>query len=132
MNEVKIKEEVLQTIRQLNEAWTKEGNIDKLNKYFHEDMVVFEPGRKERREGKRECVEGWKNFVESVKINYWNENDHKVQLYGDGKFAVVTYYWDISYEKKSQTNNFSGRDMFVLIKEKGKWWTVADQFSANP
>jgi len=25
-----------------------------------------------------------------------------------------------------------GRDMFFFVKEKGRWWAVADQFSPYP
>ncbi|MCX6149541.1 MAG: nuclear transport factor 2 family protein [Ignavibacteriales bacterium] len=132
MDELKIKEEILGILEKLNRSWAVEHNTEKLKEYFHENMVVLEPGRKERREGRKECIDGWKNFVEATKIHYWKESDHKVQLYGDGKFAVVTYYWDMSYDMNDQTFTLGGRDMFVMVKEDGKWWAVADQFSPNP
>jgi len=28
--------------------------------------------------------------------------------------------------------NLDGRDMFVFVKENGKWWAVANQFSPYP
>jgi hypothetical protein len=45
---------------------------------------------------------------------------------------VVTYYFEISFEKGGQTPSFGGRDMFVLVKEGGRRWAVADHFSPNP
>jgi len=56
----------------------------------------------------------------------------KIQLYSDGKLAVVTCYYDMSYEMSGKTINTGGRDIFILINEYGKWWVVADQFSPYP
>ena len=132
MEESKIEEEVWQTVQALNRAWTVEGNADALADYFHENMVAITPTDRERVEGRNACVAGWKAFVEATKIHYWKEIDPKVQLYGDGKFAVATYYWDMSYDMAGQTINMGGRDMFALVNERGKWWVVADQFSPYP
>jgi hypothetical protein len=132
MQEPKIEEEVWQVVQALNRAWTVDGNPDALADYFHENMVAITPTDRERVDGRNACVAAWKAFVEATKIHYWKEIGPKVQLYGDGKFAVVTYYWDMSYDMAGQTIKTGGRDMFALVNERGKWWVVADQFSAYP
>lgn len=132
MDQTKVKEEVWQTIRALNRAWTVEGKADALTHYFHKDMVAIGATHRERLEGRDACVAAWKAFVDATKIHTWRETDPKVQLYGHGQFAVVTYYWDISYAMGEQTITLGGRDMFVLVNEDGKWWVIADQFSAYP
>jgi hypothetical protein len=38
----------------------------------------------------------------------------------------------MSFDMAGQTVTMGGRDMFVMVKEDGKWWVVADQFSAYP
>ena len=128
----RVKQQVWKTVQALNRAWAVDGNPDELKKYFHKDMVAITPTENRRVEGGAACVRGWKKFVESAKIHYWKEKDPEIQIYGKGKFAIVTYYWDISYDMGGQTIKTSGRDMFALIKEKGKWWVVADQFSLFP
>lgn len=132
MEHFKIKEEVWQTVQALNRAWTVKGNVDELKNYFHKDMVAITATDRERLEGRESCIAAWKAFVEATKIHYWNEIDPKVQLYNDGKSAVVTYYFDISFDMGGQTMEMGGRDMFVLVNEDGKWWVVADQFSPYP
>jgi len=132
MDELKIKQEVLSTLKKINNCWAGEGNVEKLNEYFHMDIVVFEPGRKERRVGKKECIDGWKSFVDNNKINYWKESEHLVQLYNEGNSAVVTYYWEISTENNGRNFISKGRDMFVFVNEDDKWLAVADQFSSEP
>lgn len=81
MDELKVKHEVLSTLEKINKCWTVENNVEKLDEYFHENIVVFEPGRRERRVGKKECINGWKSFVDNNKINYWKESEHLAQLY---------------------------------------------------
>ena len=132
MDELQIKQEVWQTIQALNRAWAVEGNADALNAYFHTDMVAITPTVPKRLEGRAACVAGWQAFVETTKIHYWKESDPQVQLYSNGQFAIVTYFWDMSYDMNGQTIQSGGRDMLALVNENGKWRVVADQFSPYP
>jgi ketosteroid isomerase-like protein len=124
-----VEREVWKTLRELNETWTK-GNPEDLKNYFHMDMVAITPTDRKRREGREACIADWVEFAKVAKIHDWKEIDPRVQIYGN--VAVVTYYFEISYEKNGQTINFGGRDMFVFVKEGGRWWAVADHFSPNP
>ncbi len=126
----KTKQEIWQTIQSLNRAWTT-GKCNDLREYFYEDMVAITPVDRERREGRQACIDGWAGFVAATtKIHYWKEIDPKIQLYGNS--AVVTYYFDMSYDMGGQTIHSEGRDMLVMVKENGRWWAVADQFSMFP
>ncbi len=58
MDRLKVKQEVLSKLNKLNQSWIEKGDIKKLEKYFHNGIIVFEPGRKELRKGKVECIEG--------------------------------------------------------------------------
>lgn len=121
--------EVLKFIQDMNRCWT-ESKPEDLNNYFHTNMVAITPTDKNRLEGKAACMAGWTVFAKNTKIHSWKEREHKIQLYENT--AIVTYYFDISFSMGGQTINMSGRDMFTLIKENGKWWVVADQFSPFP
>ena len=132
MEESRIREEVWQTIQAMNRLWTVEGKTDDLARYFHEDMIAIAPMNRERLEGRQACIDAWKAFVDMAKINHWKEIDPKVQIYGDGMFAVVTYYYEMSVEMQGQPLNLKGRDMFALVKEEEGWMVVSDQFSPYP
>lgn len=123
------KREVWETLRKLNDCWTKGDGQDLVN-YFHEDMVAITPTDRNRREGRAACVAGWAGFASAAKITHWQEIDPQIQVYGNA--AVVTYYFDMSFEMGGQTIKMGGRDMFVFVKEGDKWWAVADQFSPYP
>lgn len=132
MSENKIEDEVWQTVKELNHTWAVDGDVSALNNYFHENIVVIHPGDKYRLEGREECINSWREFIEEARVIYFKELEPDIKIYGDGKFAVVTYYYDMEMEIKGETVHSDGRDMFVLVKEDGKWWVVADQFSSFP
>jgi ketosteroid isomerase-like protein len=128
--EDKTRQDVWQTLQSLNRAWTT-GKVDELKNYFHENMVAITPVDRQRREGRQACIDGWAQFVAgTTKIHHWKELDPQIQIYGET--AVVTYYFDMSFDMAGKTIVSTGRDMFVFVKEGGRWWAVADQFSAYP
>lgn len=124
--------EIWEVVQSLNRTWTKEGNPDALKGYFHKNMVAITPTDRFCLEGGDVCVASWKTFAESAKIHRWEELRPNIQIYGNGKFAIVTYYFDMAFEMGGQEVEMGGRDMFVLSNEDGKWWVVADNFSAYP
>ncbi len=124
-----VKREVWQTLRALNDAWTK-GDPGDLRNYFHRNMVAITPTDRQRVLGADACVAGWSRFARTFKIVDWAECDPRIQLYGEA--AVVTYYYDMTVSKDGRTMKFAGRDMFVLVRESGRWVAVANQFSPYP
>ena len=132
MNQAKIKEEVWATIQALNRLWTVENRTDELAQYFHKNMVAISATDRLRIEGRESCVAAWKKFTQAAKIHYWKEIDPKIELFGNNTFAILTYYFDMSFEMGGKTIKMGGRDMFAMVNEDGKWWVVADQFSAYP
>jgi hypothetical protein len=124
-----VKQEIWTTVRSMNDAWTK-GNPDDLVKYFHRDMVAITAIDRNRLYGGAACVAGWKAFSKAARIHRWEEVDPIINVYNDS--AVVAYYFDMSFDMGGQTINMAGRDMLFFVKENGKWWAVADQFSPYP
>lgn len=126
------KAEVWSFIQEMNATWTKEKMPEKLNNYFHEKMVVVNPVQNERLEGKKACVDAWTAFVNSVENIFWQEREPFIELYGDDCFAIVSYYFDMTYEVVNTVVEMKGRDLFALVKENGKWLVVSDEYSINP
>ena len=124
-----IKQEIWGTVRAMNDAWTK-GNPDDLAKYFHQDMVAITVTDRNRLDGGAACIAGWKGFANAARIHRWEEIDPVIHVYGNS--AVVAYNFDMSFDMGGQTISMGGRDMFFFVKENGRWWAVADQFSSYP
>lgn len=121
--------EIWATVRALNDAWTQ-GRPDELQRYFHRQMVAIAASERLRRVGAQACIAGWTAFAEAARISDWREIEPLIQVYGEA--AVVSYYFEMSCTIAGQEARFSGRDMFFLVRENGRWWAVADQFSNYP
>jgi len=121
--------DVLDFIASLNACWTK-GDPEDLREYFHQDMVAVTPVDREPRVGREACVAGWAGFAGSADILSWTERGHRVRIFGDA--AVVTYCYELRCRMGGATLTLAGRDMFFLVRESGRWWAVADQFSSFP
>lgn len=121
--------EIWSTIRALNDAWTQ-GNPDDLAQFFHPRMIAVTPVDRLRRDGAAACIAGWKGFAEAARIYRWQEFDPLIRVYSDA--AVVAYYYEIDFDMGGRRIEQSGRDLFFLIRENGRWWVVADQFSSYP
>lgn len=130
MNE--LEREVWQIISDMNRAWAVDANTDACNDLFHANMVAITATDRERLIGKDACVVAWKEFVDNFETHYFREIDPQVQIYAGGSCAIVSYYFEVSYSAGGKTFVSKGRDMFVLAKENGKWWIVADHFSPYP
>ena len=124
-----VKQEIWSTVRAMNDAWTK-GNPDDLSRFFHQDMVAFTATDRDRLNGGTACIAGWKGFCNAARIHHWEEIDPAIQTYGNA--AVVTYYFDMSFDLGGETIDMGGRDMFFFVNDGERWWAVADQFSPYP
>jgi hypothetical protein len=132
VDQEQVKQEIWSTIKEMNRLWTAGNNADGLAKYFHQKMIAITPADRLRREGRQACVDGWKTFAEAATIRYWKELDPLIEVFGGGRFAIVTYYYDMAVDIGGQGRRLEGRDMFSLVKEDGKWLVVSDQFSSFP
>jgi len=64
----------------MNRKWTIENNADKLENYFHKDMVAITSTDLKRIEGAESCVVGWKNFSENVEIIFGRNQNQKCRF----------------------------------------------------
>jgi len=124
-----LKTEIWATVRAINDAWTT-GDPDALGQFFHPKMVAITATDRLRREGAAACIAGWKGFAAAATIHRWCETEPLIHVYGES--AVVAYYYDLACDIGGQRLELSGRDMFFFVRENGRWWAVADQFSGYP
>lgn len=119
-------------VQALNRVWTEQKSPERLADYFHERMVAISPADRQRIEGRAACVAAWKQFVDTVPIHSWTVTDPDVQLFADGRCAVVSYYYTMDVDMRGRRVTLAGRDLFTLAFEHGRWWAVSDQFSPYP
>jgi ketosteroid isomerase-like protein len=121
--------EVWGTIEAMNRCWTG-GDPAGLRDYFHETAVAITPADSPPLVGRDACVAAWRHYARTTRILSWETHDARVQVYGD--CAVATYRYEMVCERDGKRFHPAGRDMMFLVREEGRWWVVADQFSPDP
>ena len=115
------REQIVHILKEINRAWTG-GNADELGKYFHEDMIIAQPGFGIRGEGRTACVDSYKDFAGIARIQALRESGHVVLVWGDT--AVASYKFDVEYEMDGQPHRDAGYDVFVFARQGGAWLAV--------
>lgn len=126
------KQAIETTIRDMNRCWTETWDEARFREYIHPGAVAIVPTTPGCLEGRDAYVAGWRGFAEAATIHAWSERDLRIRLHGSGSSAVVTYLFTISFTMAGQPVTMTGRDMFFLVKEAGRWLVAADQFSPEP
>jgi hypothetical protein len=113
--------QIWQAVRDLNDAWVS-GNPERLVEFFHQSMIIAQPGFQQQVRGRRECVDSYRDFCARANVRDFRASDPSVDVFG--QTAVVSYSFDIDYELDSERFSESGRDLFVFVREGDKWWAV--------
>ncbi len=106
---------------ELTRSWLG-GELDALQKLFHENAVTVRPGFNERAEGRENCIRGYTEFVRNAVLRRYDETDHHIDVCGTT--AVATYHFDIAYEMGGREFHETGRDVLVLGLGKSGWQVV--------
>lgn len=115
------REEIIRILKEVNRAWTG-GNPGDISKYFHEDMIIAQPGFGIRGEGRNACVDSYKEFTGMASIEGLRESEHVVLIWGDT--AVASYKFEVEYALDGQAHQDTGYDLFVFTRQAGSWLAV--------
>ena len=121
ISEEKSIEDITQIIKKINQSW-KEGYTEKLEKYFHEKMMVVSPDLKILGEGREACIKSYSDFITQAKVKKYSESALDVRVWE--KTAIVSYKYDVVWEMDGKMYEESGKDLFVFTFERGKWLAV--------
>ena len=105
----------------MNRAWSK-GKLEKLEEYFHKDVVMVAPEFNARAEGREACIESYEEFIGRATVAAFRESDIVIDIWG--ATGVSTYSWDIEYELGGQVYKETGRELLVFVRTRGRWQLV--------
>ena len=113
--------DIKNTFKSMNQAWLS-GNTERLNDYFHNDIVIVSPDMKVLGKGKEECIKSYIDFLSHAKVLEIKENEPEVFLYD--KVAIVFYEYEIFWEIKGKKQNEKGKEIYVFNFTGEKWLVV--------
>lgn len=113
--------QVADAMRQINAAWL-EGRIEHLAALVHPDIVMVFPGFAGRAVGRDALLAGFRDFSENATIQAFHERDTQVDLVGTT--GVVSFSYDMVYERAAKRYRATGRDLWVFAKDEQAWLAV--------
>jgi predicted ester cyclase/predicted enzyme related to lactoylglutathione lyase len=121
--------EVWEAVRELNRTWTG-GNVEDLARHLHPEVVAVTPADPDPLHGREAVMAAWRRFSDATTIRGWRELDPRVRVFGDA--AVVSYRYELDGRIGERDVTLSGRDLFFMVREGGRWVAAGDQFSPYP
>jgi ketosteroid isomerase-like protein len=100
-------------VSRISTAWQSR-RFEDLAGYFDDEMVIVAPGFQGRVEGRKACIESYREFMERVSIQRYEEAVPVIDVWKDT--AVATYRWEMDWTSGGVPNRDAGRDILVLYR----------------
>jgi Domain of unknown function (DUF4440) len=109
------------TMRRINRAWL-DGQVDDLAPLVHTEIVMVFPGFAGQVQGREPFLAGFRDFCINAQIREFHELDQQVHVAGET--AVVSFRFEMVYERSGERYRSSGRDLWVFQQQSGEWLAV--------
>ena len=119
-------------MRQINEAWLN-GRVEDLAPMVHSEIVMVFPEFAGKIQGRENFLAGFRDFCQSATIQEYREHDQQVDVAGDT--AVVTFRYEMVYQRSGERYCSTGRDLWVFEEQSGAWiavWRAMLEMKENP
>ena len=113
--------EVRQSMDTINHAW-RSGNVAEMTSLIHPDIVMKFPGFSAEMVGRTRLLAGFEEFCLNAHVVEYEESDHQINVIGDS--AVVSFRFDMLYERSKYRERSKGRDLWVFHHEGTNWVAV--------
>jgi ketosteroid isomerase-like protein len=114
-------EDVAIVMRRINEAWLS-GRTHDLAPLVHADIVMQFPGFAGRIQGREEFIAGFEDFRNDAVVHEFLDRDRQVDVAGNT--AVVTFRYEMLYERSGKRHRATGRDLWVFQRQGDAWIAV--------
>jgi len=109
------------TMREINRLWL-DGQVESLAPMVHPEIVMVVPDFAGRIQGREEFLDGFRDFCQSAQIHEFRDHDQQVDVAGDT--AVVTFRYEMVYERSGGRYHATGRDLWVFRHQESAWIAV--------
>ena len=115
------RESATAAMHEINRAWL-DGRVEELAPLVHAEIVTVFPDFAGRMQGREALLAGFRDFCGSATIEEFKEHDQQVDVAGDT--AVITFRYEIVYERSGGRYRAGGRDLWVFEQQDGAWIAV--------
>jgi hypothetical protein len=114
-------ESVLTAIQRINRVWL-DGKVDALAPMVDPDIVMVLPGFADRIQGREQFLAGFRDFCENAQVHEFHDHDYASDVVG--ATAVVTFRFDMIYQRSGERYRSTGRDLWVFRGQDNAWIAV--------
>jgi nuclear transport factor 2 (NTF2) superfamily protein len=105
----------------INKAWL-DGQVDALAPLVHPEIIMVFPGFTGRIQGREAFLAGFRDFCHAARVHDFREHDEQVDVVEDT--AVVSFRYEMVYERSGERFRSTGRDLWVFQQQGGVWKAV--------
>ena len=121
MSDPMAQDSVTATIRAINGNWLDQRPED-LAPFFHPDLTMVFPGFEGRATGREAVIAGFADFCNLATVHEYRDDDFQVDVIG--MTAVVSFRYEMVYERSGEKYRATGRDLWVFARPAESWLSV--------
>jgi hypothetical protein len=106
---------------QINQTWLH-GRVEELAPMVHPEIVMVLPDFAGKVQGREHFLAGFRDFCQSATIQEFREHDQQADVAADT--AVITFRYEMVYERSGERYRVTGRDLWVFQQQNGAWIAV--------
>ena len=115
------RESAAAAMHQINRAWL-DGRVEELAPLVDSEIVTVFPDFAGKIQGRESFLAGFHDFCQNAIIQEFHEHHQQVDVAGDT--AVITFRYEMVYERSGQRYHASGRDLWVFQQQDETWVAV--------
>ena len=121
MNRDEKRDAALEALLNINRMWLA-GRVEALEEFVHPDAVMILPDFAGRVSGREDFLAGFRDFCATARIDRFHDHGYATDLIGDT--AVITFQYEMTYERSGGRYRATGRDLWVFREMAGDWIAV--------
>jgi hypothetical protein len=90
--------------------------------HLHPDIVMKFPKFSGEIAGRDKLMEGFEEFCSNARVIEYSESDEQIDI--AGHCAVVSFQFNMLYERAKYQERSTGRDLWVFQRESDRWIAV--------
>lgn len=105
----------------INQAW-RTNNPFAMSPHLHPDIIMKFPGFSGEVIGRDALLESFKEFTTNARVLEYQESNEQIDVIGD--CAVVTFQFEMLYERATYQERSKGRDLWIFHRISDSWVAV--------
>jgi general stress protein 26 len=113
------RDQIWQIVQAINRTCIEGKGFEKLNPYFHDEVVMVSPGLATHAKGRDTCLRSYEDACSQMKFHKLDASDEHINTYGDT--AVAYYKYECIWEFQGKKFDDTGHEILVFVRNSKDW-----------